>query len=248
MKKYVCNVCGYVYDPAEGDPDNGVAAGKALPGKMFRKTGYARYALPRRMISRKNKLQRCSMKMKKILLSGLLLTFVFSGVAGKAVNAMESKKVILDPLPKSAGEIKPANTPQQTAAYAIASLVRYTENAEAGIAMLDVLRGPRPLNNYNKQFLRDQLRGKEYTARSYFDGANPDNNYTPSMPYTLTVSENPYSYQNEGYARLLLKSGGADSQRFITLRLKPSTGEWYLWEYEGLLAGIRIPAKDDPWK
>ena len=68
------------------------------------------------------------------------------------------------------------------------------------------------------------------------------------MPYTLTVSENPYSYQNEGYARLLLKSGGADNQRFITLRLKPSTGEWYLWEYEGLLAGIRIPAKDNPWK
>lgn len=25
--KYVCDVCGYVYDPAEGDPDNGVAAG-----------------------------------------------------------------------------------------------------------------------------------------------------------------------------------------------------------------------------
>ena len=22
MDKYVCNVCGYVYDPAEGDPDN----------------------------------------------------------------------------------------------------------------------------------------------------------------------------------------------------------------------------------
>ena len=29
MKKYVCNVCGYVYEPAEGDPDNGVAAGTA---------------------------------------------------------------------------------------------------------------------------------------------------------------------------------------------------------------------------
>ena len=24
MKKYVCNVCGYVYDPALGDPDNGI--------------------------------------------------------------------------------------------------------------------------------------------------------------------------------------------------------------------------------
>ena len=27
MQKYVCSVCGYVYDPAEGDPDHGVAAG-----------------------------------------------------------------------------------------------------------------------------------------------------------------------------------------------------------------------------
>ena len=27
MKKYTCTVCGYIYDPAAGDPDNGVAAG-----------------------------------------------------------------------------------------------------------------------------------------------------------------------------------------------------------------------------
>ena len=27
MKKYVCNVCGYVYDPAAGDPGNDVPAG-----------------------------------------------------------------------------------------------------------------------------------------------------------------------------------------------------------------------------
>ena len=27
MDKYVCTVCGYVYDPAMGDPDNGVTAG-----------------------------------------------------------------------------------------------------------------------------------------------------------------------------------------------------------------------------
>ena len=27
MKKYVCKVCGYIYDEAAGDPDNGVAAG-----------------------------------------------------------------------------------------------------------------------------------------------------------------------------------------------------------------------------
>ncbi len=27
MDKYVCDVCGYVYDPAKGDPDNGVNPG-----------------------------------------------------------------------------------------------------------------------------------------------------------------------------------------------------------------------------
>ncbi len=27
MDRYVCMPCGYVYDPAEGDPDNGIAPG-----------------------------------------------------------------------------------------------------------------------------------------------------------------------------------------------------------------------------
>ncbi len=32
MDKYVCDVCGYEYDPAQGDPDNGVE-----PGTPFEK-------------------------------------------------------------------------------------------------------------------------------------------------------------------------------------------------------------------
>lgn len=30
MKKYVCDVCGYTYDPQEGAPDQGVAPGTAF--------------------------------------------------------------------------------------------------------------------------------------------------------------------------------------------------------------------------
>ncbi|MDR2826553.1 MAG: rubredoxin [Candidatus Adiutrix intracellularis] len=30
MKKYVCNVCGYEYDPVKGDPDGGIAPGTAF--------------------------------------------------------------------------------------------------------------------------------------------------------------------------------------------------------------------------
>jgi rubredoxin len=29
LDKYVCDICGYIYDPADGDPDNGVASGTA---------------------------------------------------------------------------------------------------------------------------------------------------------------------------------------------------------------------------
>lgn len=32
MKKYVCKLCGYIYDPAVGDPDNNVP-----PGTSFEK-------------------------------------------------------------------------------------------------------------------------------------------------------------------------------------------------------------------
>lgn len=30
MDKYVCVVCGYIYDPAEGDADNGIAPGTSF--------------------------------------------------------------------------------------------------------------------------------------------------------------------------------------------------------------------------
>ena len=30
MDKYECTVCGYVYDPAEGDPDNGIDPGTSF--------------------------------------------------------------------------------------------------------------------------------------------------------------------------------------------------------------------------
>lgn len=30
MQKYVCVVCGYVYDPEQGDPDSGIEPGMAF--------------------------------------------------------------------------------------------------------------------------------------------------------------------------------------------------------------------------
>ena len=30
MKKYICKLCGYVYDPAKGDPTQNIAPGTAF--------------------------------------------------------------------------------------------------------------------------------------------------------------------------------------------------------------------------
>ena len=30
MKKYVCDVCGYIYDPEQGDPAGGIQPGTAF--------------------------------------------------------------------------------------------------------------------------------------------------------------------------------------------------------------------------
>ena len=152
-------------------------------------------------------------------------------------------------LPKNTAEL--ASLPEAaladpfaTAALTVAVLCNYGVDRDATIEMLNVLRGPRPMLPYDVQFLRDRLGGKEYKPFSYFDGAVPSTDYTPSRPYTVSVSDGPYSYQNEGYAALWMKSGGADSPRPITLRRKGD--QWMLWE-QILLADIRTPAKDDPW-
>ena len=112
--------------------------------------------------------------------------------------------------------------------------------------MLDWLKGPESLSNLEKQFLRDRLKGKAYKSFSFFEGASVENGYTPSRPYRITVSSNPYSFDTENWAVLYVKSAGADSPRSVKLRRKPSTGQWFLNEIQ-CLADIRLPAQIDPW-
>ena len=138
--------------------------------------------------------------------------------------------------------------PEHTAALTVAALCIYPINKEAALEMLHYLQGPRGLTPYDRQFLEDRFRDKDYVPRSYFAGATPQNNYEPSEPYTITVFENPYSRSQiqEGYLTLHVRSGGADSPRQIKLRNKPSTGQWFLWE-QFLLSDIRKPVSADPW-
>lgn len=54
MKRFVCKVCGYAYDPEVGDSEHGIAPGTAL---TFLTIGFALYAGQAKKNSRKKKIK-----------------------------------------------------------------------------------------------------------------------------------------------------------------------------------------------
>lgn len=168
---------------------------------------------------------------------------------GKGRNHTE--KFTFDALPTNVDELRALpeaklDTAFKTTALVILALNRYEADPDAAIAMLGFLKGPEEFNGKEQSFLKDRLAGKGYKARSFLGGAVPANNYAPSTPYTVAVSENPYSFDEENWATMYVTSGGADNPRPIKLRKKPSTGEWFLNDIQ-CLADIRLPAADDKW-
>ena len=135
--------------------------------------------------------------------------------------------------------------PEETAALTALAFCYYPTDKELSLSMLSYLKGPKPLSPMEEQFIRDRFMDKDYVPRSYFDGALPENNYMPAEPYTIRVSDNPHSYEQENYAKIFLSSSGTDSPRSVQLRLAKD-GKWYLWD-QFLLSDIRTPVSDDPW-
>lgn len=174
--------------------------------------------------------------------------------AGKAVqNAVSNKSVTFTftELPKDVEELRALpesalDTPFKTTALALAALCNYEKDTEATYGMLDFLKGPDTVSEYEKQFYKERLTGKYYKVFSFFAGATVENGYKPSVPYTVTVTANAYSYPEENRATMWVQSSGADSLRSVKLRKKPSTGQWFITEIQ-CLSDIRIPAAEDPW-
>ena len=168
---------------------------------------------------------------------------------GKGRN--HSETFTFNSLPTNVAELKALpeasmDTAFKTTALTMAVLCHYNDNLDETIEMLNYLKGPADVSGQEKQLLSEKLQGKAYKAFSYFAGATPQNGYKPTLPYTITVSENPYSFDNENWATLYVASGGADNPRTMKLRKKPSTGEWFLNEIQ-CLSDIRLPVEEDPW-
>lgn len=153
-------------------------------------------------------------------------------------------------LPESLAEMKALpeaelTSPYQTAALTLCALCVYAADKNIGTEMLNWLRGPRPLSGMDISFLNDRFRDGTHVPFSYFEGATPENDYTPTAPFKVTVESNPYSAANEGYMKLFIKSSGADNAREVVMR-KLGDGRWMLWD-QMLLVSIRDPKSKNPW-
>ena len=185
------------------------------------------------------------------------LSQVVSDATSKAENAVvqaagtHTERFTFAALPTSLAELQALpearmDTPYKTAALAVVTLAVYTRDQRAGREMLDFLNGPAEFSEYDRQFLAEHLLEQPYVAFSFFRGATPENNYRPGVPYVLEAKSVPTSFSNENYATIYFTSGGADTDRPVTVRLKPGEGRWYYWE-QALLSGIRTPVSDNPW-
>lgn len=93
-----------------------------------------------------------------------------------------------------------------------------------------------------------------YIGNSYFDGAAPENGYTPVADtngnYSITIEDYVYDgvvsndYNLKIYT-VVTKFKGADTERLLKMYQDPFDREWYIWSdsYLGFTADIKEPVK-----
>ena len=160
-------------------------------------------------------------------------------------------EIVLSRLPRNAEEFNAMPeldfaSPFHIAALFIVALCIYPQNSSECFRIIDILRGPQKLSPMERQFIHNRMIGKSlYIGKSYLNGATPENDYAPTLPYAVGVESNWDTYAVNGYAKLYIRTGGADKPRPIELRKKGE--DWYLWEYTELFADIYKPTSTDPW-
>ncbi len=179
---------------------------------------------------------------------GILDSFKTSNTAD-VISEVKKETIMLKDLPGSVGELKnlpdgKLENPFYTAAYTVCALCEYTISKEAGIDILTYLKGPFLLSMYDKKLLSDCLRDKKYIPFSYLDGATPENSYRVKSPFRITIESKIYSFDEDGFIKLYVTSGGAQSPKPITMRRKDD--QWFLWE-QMLLSDISKPKNMNLW-
>lgn len=191
-----------------------------------------------------------------------------------AVNGKKQVTFTFNALPRNIEELKTLEIDNRkyfesqyfVTALFICCLNRIADNSADAWEMINYLRthtatvgmnGINVVSNLDMQnIVQSNLVGKDTNGfpvvnglRSFFAGATPENLYTPTTPYKVTVVEaaaDPILVENGvTYARLHVISGGADSaQGPLTLR-KTNNHGWLIWDGEKGFTMSKKPQKED---
>jgi hypothetical protein len=173
---------------------------------------------------------------------------------------MTTTRIEIELLPQSADEFvalrdQLAHRPEGGAAMMVVALLLYTEDETLGRACLAVAaessrlqEGPNGYRGWqlcstDLNLIRSQLGQRPYIARSYLDGATPENGYAlPEGPCSIYVSRHAHSGAEEsGRCSVFVACSGADSPRPVILA-RNDRGIWKAAEWSSLLVGVRPPA------
>lgn len=191
-----------------------------------------------------------------------------------AVNGKKQFTYTFNALPRNIEELKTLEIDNRkyfesqyfVTALFICCLNRMADNSADAWEMINYLRthtatvgtnGIQLVSNLDMQnIVQSNLVGKDSNGfpkvnglRSFFAGATPENLYTPTTPYKVTVVEaaaDPIITENDvTYAKLHVISGGADSaQGPLTLR-KTNNHGWLIWDGEKAFTMSKKAQKED---
>lgn len=191
-----------------------------------------------------------------------------------AVNGKKQFTYTFNALPRNIEELKTLEVDNRkyfesqyfVTALFICCLNRIADNSADAWEMINYLRthtatvgqnGISYVSNADMQnIVQSNLVGKDSNGfpvvnglRSFFAGATPENLYTPSTPYKVTVVEaaaDPILTENGvTYARLHVISGGADSAQGPLMLRKTNNHGWLLWDGEKAFTMKKKAQKED---
>lgn len=179
------------------------------------------------------------------------------GSSGASAGAPEDR-VHLGLLPPTLQDFehlqKGAVTPERGATLLILAMLAFEEYpAEAEKMVIAAITdnnllisesGTKSLMLHMKEHLHKRLAQDPNIARSYVEGATPQNGYTvpEGQGYTFHFSRNRLSQVSETEVRVFVATSGQSSPRPVFMKRQPD-GIWKAEESSSLFVGIYLPAK-----
>ena len=177
------------------------------------------------------------------------------------------RRYVFQVLPQNAAQLKTIDRSGEEGKYLVLALLpacfkMWTpQNPEVCYDMMKVLMNSPtlastpPFNNFTKDFVRARMmqNGKwAYIGNAYYEGAAPQNGYTPNQPYAITVREYVYAPQIStiygkqlSVEKVVIEFAGADTERQLSVYQDPQDHQWYIWSdsYGGFLADVKTPMR-----